>query len=273
VSGLWKKKLSWLKEKSKDMKKIPVTADILYTNGCSWTHGSELIDPDYENPNHFAAKHEEYRLSHFWPKLLANKLGLDLQDASHPGGSNDRILRTTIQDVSRLIEQGRRPFVVVAWSQLQRFELPEGPKGEFWRSFVSPKNPGEPRVAMDTWREWSSNRSDVVKWIQQLISLDNFLKINQVEYLGTTVFDNTFRLYEDQVVTDQDCFGPYLYQLRKHVGISRHALNVALETVLRQHENVAYGTGGHPLRRGHELIAEQLEAQLSTRFQIQRHQV
>lgn len=254
------------------MSKLLATADCLYVCGDSWTHGSELIDPESSETNHFASVHETYRLAHYWPRLVADQLGVELFDSSYPGGSNDRMLRVTMYDVAKLVSQGRKPFVVVAWSQLHRFELPEGPNGEFWRSFVSPKNRGEPRVAMDTWKEWSSDRSDLVKWLQQIITLDLFLKANSVPYISTTVFKETYWLYERYTSQEVEFFQPYLTQIKQHVNLTRHALNISLETFLRQHENVTYGPGGHPLRRGHELLAEQIYSQINSKFQFQRLQ-
>lgn len=254
------------------MTKPQTTADCLYVCGDSWTCGSELIDPTSDIPNHFDPVHEKYRMAHHWPRLVADRMGVELIDGSMAGASNDRMLRVTMYDVANLIMQGRRPFVIVAWSQLQRFELPEGPKGEFWRSFVSPRNPGEPRVAIDTWKQWSSDRSDVVKWIQQLISLSLFLKANGVDHLGLTVFKETYWLYEQYTSQEADFFKPYLTQIRQHVNFTRHALNISMETYLGQHENVAYGPGGHPLRHGHVLMADQIYSQLTSKFHFQRLQ-
>lgn len=255
------------------MSKPLATADCLYVCGDSWTHGSELIDPDSEETNHFAEVHTQYRLKHFWPALVAKKLGVDLIDGSEPGAGNDRILRVTMYDVAKLLLEGRRPFVVLGWSQLQRFELPQGKsEGAHWRSFVSPKATDNPRVAIDVWREWSADRSDVVKWMQQLISMDNFLKINNVPYLGTTVFKESYWLYEQYTSQDDKFFKPYLTQIKQHVNLTRHALNISMETFLRQHENVTYGPGKHPLRYGHELLAEQIYSQITSKFQFQRLQ-
>jgi hypothetical protein len=248
------------------MAKTTTTADCLYVCGDSWTHGSELIDPANSNPDHFAPVHEQYRLANFWPKLVADQLGLEVIDGSHPGAGNDRILRVAMYDVSRLLAEGRRPFVVVAWSQLHRFELPEGPKGENWRSFVSPKEQQTLMFAKEIWRNWSTDRSDVIKWLQQIICLDVFLKANQLDYITTTVFQKSYQLYEQYTSTEQDFFKPYINQITQHVKLNRHFLNVSLETFLQQQADIEYGPGGHPLTRGHQLIAKQVLAQIGTRF-------
>lgn len=249
-----------------------ITPDCLYVCGDSFTYGSELIDPISSVQDHFDPVHEKYRLAHYWPRLVADQLGLELFDGSAPGASNDRILRVSMYDISQLVMEGRRPLVVVAWSQLQRFELPEGPRGEHWRSFVGPKEPSIPRVAIDIWKAWNSDRSDVVKWLQQIISLDVFLKANAVDYFSTTVFNQSYRLYEQYCFSGDNFFKPYLTQIRQHVNLSRHALNFAMDTVLGHYDDVDYGPGGHPLARGHELLAEQILTQLGTRFQIQRQE-
>jgi hypothetical protein len=250
----------------------PTLADCLYVCGDSWTYGSELIDTDSSVQDHFDPVHEKYRLAHYWPRLVADQLGLELIDGSFPGSSNDRILRVTMYDVSRLVMKGRRPFVLVAWTQLQRFELPKGPDGHFWRSFVRPEVEHTPQVAMDIWAKWSSDRSDVVKWLQQIITLDTFLKANQVDYLSTTVFKQSYQLYEQLCIDGDPFFKPYLTQIRQHVNLSRHVLNYSMDTFLAHYDNIAYGPGGHPLEQGHKLLAEQMLTQIGTRFQIQRLQ-
>jgi hypothetical protein len=252
------------------MEKILTTADCVYVCGDSWTQGSELIDPTSSIQNHFDPVHDTYRATNHWPKLVADRLGIERIDGSLAGASNDFILRSTIYDVSRLIMEGRKPFVIVAWTQLHRFEL--GRQNHMWRSFVSPEDPDNPKVATEVWQEWSSDRTDVVKWIQQIICLDSFLKLNAVDYLSTTVFNKTYRLYEQHALSDRGYFDPYLYQLRKHVNFPRHALHISLQTYLDQHLDVAYGPGGHPLIQGHQLIAEHFYNKITQHYQFKNTQ-
>ena len=251
--------------------KKSTTADCLYVSGDSWAYGSELIDPSNNFiKDHFHPAHEAYRKTKHWPRLVADQLRLELVDGTYPGASNDRMLRTCMHDVSRLILQGRRPFVVIAWTQLQRFELPEGPRGDLYRGFIGPRDGGLPSVARDIFKMWSSDRTDVIRWIQQLLSLDYFFKTNGLDYLSTTVFKETYWLYEQTVSKEQDYFKPYLDQIKKHLDLNRHLLHISMETYLRQQADVTYGPGGHPLEQGHRLLSEQLLAQLNTKFQFQR---
>lgn len=243
-----------------------IGADILYVNGDSWVHGSELIDPASDITNHFDQVHHAYRVKHAWPKLVADLLGLELYDGSLPGASNEYVLRTTIRDISQLRREGKRPFAIVSWTQLQRFELPKGPDGGLYEPFVSPTAANQLAIATKIWAEWSSDRSDVVRWSQQLILLDAFLKVNGVNYFGTTVFASSYRLLEQFIKTK--AFEPYLYQLATHVQLSKHMLNFSLESILLQYDNIQYGPGGHPLADGHKALAEYIKAQVDLRYKI-----
>lgn len=251
------------------MKKAVVKPDCVYVNGCSWTHGSELLDPASTVEDHFDPVHDQYRRRHFWPQLIANRFNAgEVVDGSTPGGSNDRILRTTIRDVMHLVSQGRRPFVVIAWSQLHRFELCDGNNDGLWRCFVNPNDTNNPAVATETWGSWSSDRTDVERWLTCMISLDTFLKTVAVPYISTTAFSQTYRLYERH--TGDLYFEPYLNYLKTQLELPRHMLHTSLETHLRQFPNVRYGRGGHPLERGHELIADYIWTNIMNQYLFQR---
>ena len=72
----------------------------ILVNGCSHAAGSEC--------------------STSFGEVLANSVGYSLTNIAHPGGSNHRILRTTIE----WIEQNHVPdFVLIAWSTHERFEF------------------------------------------------------------------------------------------------------------------------------------------------------
>jgi len=245
--------------------KQTITPDVLYTNGDSWVYGSELIDPASDSTNHFDEVHEIYRKKHHFPRLLADALGLDLVDGSIPGGSNDYVTRTTLTDVTALKMQGRNPLVVIAWSQLQRFELPNS-NGDLYRSYVSPKESDLPRAVVDIWAKHSANQSDLKRWLQQIIMTDAFLKVNSVPHFLTSVFPEPYRILESFIEVQN--FKEYAHQLSVNVNLTRHMLNFSLKSILLQYSNVAYGHGGHPLEYGHNLLAKYLQAQIETRYTI-----
>ena len=72
-------------------------------NGCSFVWGDELINP------------EESRFS----KLISDHFGIEEHNLAIRGGSNDRILRTTVDYIS----SGNRPdFAIIVWSGTDRIE-------------------------------------------------------------------------------------------------------------------------------------------------------
>jgi hypothetical protein len=83
---------------------------ILVANGCSYTRGAELADPSHEA----------------WPAVLAGRLGVPVVNLASDGGSNRRIVRTTVENLARVCaEHGVTPadsLVVCMWTGLARAE-------------------------------------------------------------------------------------------------------------------------------------------------------
>lgn len=233
--------------------------DLLYTNGDSWTYGSELLDPAYKNNDAYHPTHVKYRQDHHWPNILAQKLGVNYIDSSFPGASNDRILRTSMLDLSRLVSQGRRPIAVIAWTQLHRFELAE--PGGSWRSFVGPADTSNPKLIGEIWSKWSSDYGDVVRWMVQLISFHSFCKLLDVPVLGLTVFSSSYRLFEDYMSIKE--LDGYKTQLHNICNLTEQALNPSLESILKPYTNISYGPGGHPLELGHKTLGNYIATRIT----------
>lgn len=249
---------------------IKLDVDCLYINGDSWSYGSELRDasrPDITNDFH--AVHDAYRQKHNWAGLLSRLLGLPVVNNAQAGGSNQRVMRTTLADITNLKREGRKPLAVIAWTQIQRFELYEAQKSN-WRSFVGPLAENTPAIGLDIWKNYSSDRSDVQIYLQQLIYMDSFLKTNGVPYLGTNVFRHNWNIMEDYSKDPE--FAPHLHHLSNTVKVDNHLYNVSISQVLTPHLDVIYGPGGHPLERGQEIIAKHLYTKLNQQYQLKNTQ-
>jgi hypothetical protein len=92
---------NWVPDWAGGMKKV------LYVNGCSHTHGTELA--------------MDNRLDLTWPHLLTNYLDFDLINDSECGSSNDRIFRTTIEYILSTPMPPEK--VVIQFTDVERFEL------------------------------------------------------------------------------------------------------------------------------------------------------
>ena len=249
---------------------IELDVDCLYINGDSWAYGSELRNTSrLDVTNDFDPVHNTYRQRVNWAGVLGEQLGLPVVNNSWAGGSNQRIMRTTLSDITNLKREGRRPLAVIAWTQMQRFELFDNEAGHY-HEFVGPSASNNPKIGLEVWEKYSSDRSDLVAYLQQVIFMDAFLKINKVPYLGTNVFRHNWNILEDNA-KDPD-MAPYLYQLSNTVKVADHLYNVSISQILTPHLDVVYGAGGHPLERGQEIIAEHLHSKLKQHYQFKNTQ-
>jgi hypothetical protein len=238
--------------------------DCIYVNGDSWAYGSELRDPARPDiKNDFDVVHDTYRQAHNWPGLLGKEYNLPVINSGWAGGSNHRILRTTITDITNLKREGRKPLAIIAWTQMQRFELYNA-ENDHWIEFVGPSAAGNRKIGLEMWEKYSNDRSDLTQYLQHLILMDAFLKTNSVPYVGTNIFRHNFNILEDLAVDPQ--FAPYLHQLSKVVGIERHLYNASVSQILIPHLDIKYGPGGHPLEAGQLVIAEHFKNKINQQY-------
>lgn len=96
----------------------------LYVNGDSWSAG-DIVDPEIFGDQLQHSMHpdnKEYRLSRVWPHKLGKKLKVEVINNSHAGASNDRIYRSTINDILKLLKTTKPQdlHVVIGWSSPER---------------------------------------------------------------------------------------------------------------------------------------------------------
>lgn len=249
---------------------INLDVDCLYVNGDSWTYGSELRDPTrLDIRDDFDPVHDAYRQQHNWAGLLGKIYNLPVINSGWAGGSNQRILRTAVTDITELVRQGRRPFAIISWTQMQRFELYNG-ETDHWIEFVGPSAQHNRKIGLEIWEKYSNDRGDLLQYLQQVILLDAFLKTNSVPYVGTNIFRHNFNILEDYAMDPQ--FAPHLYQLSKTVNLSRHLYNVAVSQILTPHLEIKYGPGGHPLELGQQFIAEHFRNKIDQQYTFKNTQ-
>lgn len=199
--------------------------DLVYTNGDSWTYGSELKDR-----------------STAWPWLIAKELGQELCNAAIPGGTNDKIVRTTVSDCIQLVRTGQQPLVLIAWTQLHRFELPIAESdGENYYNFVNPNDTDTPAVGTEIWQSWSTDRTDVARWGQQQLLLAAFLKQLGIPYHFFITFNRIGMLHS---------------QWPQHTT----AYHTQAFDIMTQAQPI--GIHNHPLEQGHKIIADHVLAKI-----------
>ena len=87
--------------------------------GCSFTYGTELVNPDIDPANHWA--NARYRESNVWLGQLAKLLGATRDNRAEPANSNYAIQYQFADWFNNNRDPNESVVVCVAWSELQRF--------------------------------------------------------------------------------------------------------------------------------------------------------
>lgn len=146
---------------------------LLVANGCSMTAGDELDSPE----------------TRAWPVLLAQALGVDLVNMGLSGGSNRRIVRTTVAMLPTLCRERsvtpEETLVLCTWTRPDRTELfdpgftkPRPFEADLnWRGlgpFITDRRDKQARAFYrHLWSEDGQIGSFVLDWIL----LDSFLRL------------------------------------------------------------------------------------------------
>ena len=84
-----------------------MSKEILLSNGCSWVNGAGLPNREIQR----------------WSYHLSKKLNMEDINISSEGGSNDGILRTTIEWLKENKDKFSDVLVVIGWTQMTRTEF------------------------------------------------------------------------------------------------------------------------------------------------------
>jgi len=175
----------------------------LYFNGCSFTHGEELDNPQKDS----------------WPSLVSANLKFDFLNDAVSGGTNDRTMYKTIQNINRY------DYFVIAWTFYARF-TEYNPVDNFEINF----NPG---LVMDPsfhysddlkinyakfkdygtlyYKHWYNELFEFKKWLQQIILLQSFFKLKNKSFL--------------MINTSQNNLPVFLQHQEKFISATRHLLD------------------------------------------------
>lgn len=153
-----------------------------YFNGCSFTYGDELENPMQDS----------------WPVLTASKLNFEFLNDAVPGGTNDRIMYKTIQNI------GNYDCFIIAWTTYTRF-TEYNPVDNFEINFTPVlkidvsahysddlKNNYKKFKDYGTmyYKYWFNEIFEFKKWLQQIILLQTFFKSNNKSYIMLNTFSN-----------------------------------------------------------------------------------
>jgi hypothetical protein len=173
---------------------------MILINGDSFTYGEELSDP----------------YNHAWPGLVGFK---DMFNFSQPGYSNDAIIRSTVDWVSR----SNFDYAIVCWTTPHRIEVN--------KQHLTPSSHRKygsicDYVFLDWDEEWAIN-----KFHTQVSLLDSYLRDKKIPYVFIRTFD----------IPD--------------IAVGNWIPGSMVEWM----GDCPKGPGGHPLELGHQRIAEHVK--------------
>jgi len=191
---------------------------ILYVNGCSHACGAE-IEGDA------IGWKTEYNLKWCFAGQIARRYNLEYVNDALPGGSNDRIFRTTISWILKFIEDGgnvKELFCIIEWTSNKRFEFYDKDVRREW-VFGGEKLPEfrekKEYVKFSKYAVvyLSSSSGTVIRRIIQTILLANFLKSYKIDFLmlngslnqGKHVFEGMNISYMKKFYPFENYFEPF----------------------------------------------------------------
>jgi hypothetical protein len=239
----------------------------LYFNGCSFTYGDELKNPEKDS----------------WPSLVSAKLNSTFLNDAVPGGTNERIVYKTMLNVSNY------DYFFIAWTWYSRFteynpvdnfeinfspELRLNPKihlsNDLKKNYSKYKNYGEMY-----YKHWFNELYEVKKWLQQIILLQSFFKLQNKPCLMINTTNNNLSAWisssESFIASVRPLLNFFDYLddtqlLNEHIQIQD--LNSMIDKSMFIEWNnwaiadlkSAYkcGPGGHILEDGHQAVANKV---------------
>ena len=216
-----------------------MTIDCLYVNGDSWAYGFGLED--------------DTRLEKHWPGIVAKHFNLELICDAYPGGSNHRIIRTTVRSVEELISHNRNPLVLLAWTRLSRYELNRLSDNQ-WQRFMGNGTDDDKKLGNLIAEKYNSDYGNLEMFITQLLMMQSYLKFNNIKHISVP----TFRLEYDAMSREEAT------KLSKRVDMNLFLHDFAMRGYLNSFNDLEW-IDDHPGEEGHALIAEFLIKQIERR--------
>lgn len=227
---------------------------VLYANGDSFGFGQELDGP--RTPSNFY-HFSDYQRQHCYSGVIANRLGVDdYINESLPGGSNQRIYRTTLNTVTNLLEKYRPDeiFVLVSLTHNHRREFYRNEYKKYHPHMATHKPSGDGYLT-EFWKIMVTNFhhpiGDHDLDQQMILGLQNFLRINRVPYLFT------WSMHHGAIYEEEEKFVTPMILKQRYAR--RFLQKPSFAYYVFQELKTQKAPEGHPLTDGHLAWADYIE--------------
>jgi len=232
----------------------------LYVNGCSMSDGSCLIPYSDERIKILGLNQTNWDIGfdERWSKLLSDKLGLEEINEARHGGSNDRIVRMTIEWCNNNQDKINDTLFVIGWTNYDRFE--------FWDNYLDryvQVSNGEPthndrddkrlrKVVEEYWKERHNFIQQKNKYVRNIILFQSFFKSNNLFYLFLDAIGNQMDIIKNHKYNsfiDEKNWWNYNESINSFADLAGYLNSFGID----------YEDGsGHPGIEAHKELSEQL---------------
>ena len=160
--------------------------------GCSFTYGSELVDPEVGTDFHH--ENTRYRESNVWLGRLANKLGATFDNRAEPANSNYAIQYQFADWFNNNRDPNETVAVCIGWTDTQRFSWLD----DIWTHNGTVR---DDQKFLHSRKDWITSNVDHNYWtdaaklfVNSVCKLHNIpiLQFNAIGAHKSTSYDNYF---------------------------------------------------------------------------------
>lgn len=236
---------------------------LFYASGDSFVFGQELETVKFgltETPQTLF-KFTDYKRKHSYTGIMCDKLRIpNYKNSSCPGGSNERMYRVLINDISKALEtyKAEEIFVQLGLTHDSRREfcmynktLPTtGAAGnDNYYLHIAGWAPPKPTLHNHNYELWevltkhfNHDSGHYMYGIMMLLAIQNFLIVNKIPYLITSAMIND---YENAVANK------YIDQSLLNQVYAKRCLTNPSFMAFTKGKNLPFGPAHHPLEEGH----------------------
>jgi len=201
--------------------------------GCSFTYGSELVDPKVGTEFHHATT--RYRESNVWLGRLANKLDATFDNRAEPANSNYAIQYQFADWFNNNRDPSESVAVCVGWSEPQRFSWLD----ETWTHNGTVR---DDQKFLHSRKDWIVSNVDHDYWTDAAkLFVNSVCKLNNIPILQFNALGNHKSTSYDNYFLD----GLTMESVLKDAQQSDSRLDL-------------FASGGHPNEAGHEYFTIRL---------------
>ena len=201
--------------------------------GCSFTYGTELVDPDIDPADHWA--NTRYREHNCWLGRLSTKLNATFDNRSEPANSNYAIQYQFADWFNNNRDPSESVAVCIAWSEPQRFSWLDD-------TWVHNSVVRDDQKFLHSRKDWIISNVDHNYWTDAAkLFVNSVCKLNNIPILQFNALGNHKPAHYDNYFLD----GLTMESILKDAQSSDDRLDL-------------FASGGHPNELGHEYFTIRL---------------